>query len=97
MVGRGERIKPVIKVAALGVAIVAENFLYRKMRQSGWRLRPFVSVDHARIAGATRTTRRTFATPAGRTFEGKGLAPSQGAIISFKRSNSVRLHYLAFC
>jgi hypothetical protein len=39
-VGRGERIKPVIKVAALGAAIVAENFLYRKMCQFGWRLRP---------------------------------------------------------
>ena len=40
VVGRGERIMPVLKVAALGVAIVAENLLYRKMRQSGWRLRP---------------------------------------------------------
>ncbi len=38
--GRRERIKPVIKVAAVTVAIVAENLLYRKMRQSGWRLRP---------------------------------------------------------
>ena len=38
--GRGERIMPVLKVAALGVAIVAENLLYRKMGQSGWRLRP---------------------------------------------------------
>jgi hypothetical protein len=34
------RIKPVIKVTAVAAAIVAENFLYRKMRQSGWRLRP---------------------------------------------------------
>jgi hypothetical protein len=34
------RIKPVIKVAALAVAIAGENFLYRKMRQAGWRLRP---------------------------------------------------------
>ena len=37
---RGERIKPVIKVATLAVAIVAENLLYRKMGQAGWRLRP---------------------------------------------------------
>ncbi len=40
VVGRVVGTKPVIKVAALAVAIVAENFLYRKMRQSGWRLRP---------------------------------------------------------
>ena len=38
--GRVGRIKPVIKVAAVAAAIVAENFLYRKMRQSGWQLRP---------------------------------------------------------
>ena len=38
--GRVERIKPLIKVAAVAAAIVAENFLYRKMGQSGWRLRP---------------------------------------------------------
>ena len=38
--GRGKRIKPVIKIAALAVAIVTENFLYRKMGQAGWRLRP---------------------------------------------------------
>jgi hypothetical protein len=34
------RIKPLIKVATVAAAIVAENFLYRKMGQSGWRLRP---------------------------------------------------------
>jgi hypothetical protein len=34
------RIKPVIKVAAVAAAIVAENFLYRKMRHYGWQLRP---------------------------------------------------------
>jgi hypothetical protein len=39
-VGRVERIMPVIKVATLAVAIAAENLLYRKMRQSGWQLRP---------------------------------------------------------
>ena len=38
--GRAGRIKPVIKVAAVAAAIVVENFLYRKMRQSGWLLRP---------------------------------------------------------
>jgi hypothetical protein len=38
--GRVERIKPVIKVAALAVAIAAENLLYRKMGQFGWRIRP---------------------------------------------------------
>ena len=37
---RGKRIKPVIKIAALALAIGAENFLYRKMGQAGWRLRP---------------------------------------------------------
>ncbi len=31
---------PVLKVAALAVAIVAENFLYRKMGQAGWLVRP---------------------------------------------------------
>jgi hypothetical protein len=40
VVRRRERIEPVIKVAALALAIAAENFLHRKMRQSGWRLRP---------------------------------------------------------
>ena len=33
-------IKPVIKVAAVGVAIVVEQWLYRKMRLAGWRVRP---------------------------------------------------------
>ena len=37
---RGKRIKPVIKVAALAVAIAAENFLHSKMRHYGWLLRP---------------------------------------------------------
>jgi hypothetical protein len=40
MVGRVWSLKPVIKVAAVAVAIVAENLLYRKMRQSGWQIRP---------------------------------------------------------
>lgn len=40
MVRRGEHIKPVVKVAALAVAIVAENFLYRKMGQAGGRVHP---------------------------------------------------------
>ncbi|MDP8972136.1 MAG: hypothetical protein M3N45_02950 [Actinomycetota bacterium] len=40
VVGRARLIKPVVKVAALAVAIVAENLLYRKMGQAGWRLRP---------------------------------------------------------
>jgi len=39
-VGRLERIKPVIMVAALAVAIAAENFLHRKMHHYGWRVRP---------------------------------------------------------
>ena len=38
--GRVERIKPVVKVAALAVAIAAENFLHRKMHHYGWRVRP---------------------------------------------------------
>ncbi len=33
-------IKPVIKIAAVGVAIVVEQWLYRKMRLAGWRVRP---------------------------------------------------------
>jgi hypothetical protein len=33
-------IKPVIKVAVVGVAIVVEQWLYRKMRLAGWRVRP---------------------------------------------------------
>jgi hypothetical protein len=33
-------LKPVIKVAAVGVAIVVEQWLYRKMRLAGWRVRP---------------------------------------------------------
>jgi hypothetical protein len=33
-------IKPVIKVAAVGAAIVVEQWLYRKMRLAGWRVRP---------------------------------------------------------
>ena len=37
---RVKRINPVIKATALAVAIIAENLLYRKMRQAGWRLRP---------------------------------------------------------
>jgi hypothetical protein len=37
--GRAKRIKPLIKAAALAVAIVAENLLYRKMGQFGWRIR----------------------------------------------------------
>jgi hypothetical protein len=39
-VGRVGHIKPVIKVAAVASAIAAENFLHRKMRYYGWRLRP---------------------------------------------------------
>jgi hypothetical protein len=39
-VGRVERIKPVIKVGALAVAIVVENCFYRTMRHCGWQLRP---------------------------------------------------------
>jgi hypothetical protein len=39
-VRRVRRIKPVFKVAALTVAIVGENLLYRKMHLAGWRLRP---------------------------------------------------------
>jgi len=39
-VGRVRHIKPVIKVAALAVTIATENFLHRKMRYDGWRLRP---------------------------------------------------------
>ena len=38
--GRGKRIKPFIKVAALAVAIAAENFLHRKMYHYGWQVRP---------------------------------------------------------
>jgi hypothetical protein len=38
--GRAGRVKPAIKVAALAVAIVAENLLHRKMGQAGWRIRP---------------------------------------------------------
>jgi hypothetical protein len=37
---RAGRVKPGIKVAALAVAIVAENLLYRKMGRAGWRIRP---------------------------------------------------------
>jgi hypothetical protein len=37
--GRAGRIKPVIKVAAVAAAIVVESFLFRKMREAGWRLR----------------------------------------------------------
>ena len=33
-------IKLVIKVAAVGAAIVVEQWLYRKMRLAGWRVRP---------------------------------------------------------
>ena len=33
-------LKPVIKVAAVGVAIGVEQWLYRKMRLAGWRVRP---------------------------------------------------------
>ena len=40
VVRRREHIKPVIKVAALAVAIVAENLLYRRMLRYGWQLRP---------------------------------------------------------
>jgi hypothetical protein len=40
VVSRGERIKPVIKVAVLAMAIAAENFLHRKMHHYGWRVRP---------------------------------------------------------
>jgi hypothetical protein len=39
-VSRRERIKPVIKVAAVAVAIAVENLLYRKMHHYGWQLRP---------------------------------------------------------
>jgi hypothetical protein len=39
-VRRTRRIKPIIKVGALAMAIVGENWLYRKMHQAGWRLRP---------------------------------------------------------
>jgi hypothetical protein len=38
--GRVESSKPVIKVAALTVAIGVENWLYRKMSLAGWRMRP---------------------------------------------------------
>ena len=41
--GRVRGIKPVTQVAAVAVAIVAENLLYRKMRQAGWQLRPVAS------------------------------------------------------
>jgi hypothetical protein len=40
VVRRRERIKPVIKVAALAVAIAAENLVHRKMHHYGWRVRP---------------------------------------------------------
>jgi hypothetical protein len=40
VVGRGKRIKSVIKVAALAVAIAAENYLHRKMHHYGWQVRP---------------------------------------------------------
>jgi hypothetical protein len=39
-VGRRKRIKPVIKVAALALAIATENFLHMKMHHYGWRVRP---------------------------------------------------------
>ncbi len=38
--GQAGRVKLGYKVAALAVAIVAENLLYRKMDQAGWRIRP---------------------------------------------------------
>jgi len=38
--GRAKSSKPVIKVAAFSVAVGVENWLYRKMRLAGWRMRP---------------------------------------------------------
>src|SRR5919107_2546414 len=45
-----------------------------------------VSVDHARIAGAAFIRRQSSTASAGRTFEGKGLAQGQSAMIPSKRS-----------
>jgi hypothetical protein len=39
-VGRVKSIKPVMTVAALAVAIGAENWLYRKMCLARWQMRP---------------------------------------------------------